>query len=166
MTESIYFIRSPLGRVKIGISCHPSTRLRELQTAHSERLELVGYATGTRYNERRLHHELAAHRLNGEWFDWTPEVESAVGDFLANPAPERAQQNLCVSTSPLIDELAQRIRAARITAMLSQVEAAAELGVSPRTWQGWESGTMPWPRHRRALAAWFARVNGDVESAA
>ncbi len=20
-------------------------------------------------------------------------------------------------------------------------------------WQGWESGTMPWPRHRRALAA-------------
>ena len=63
-----------------------------------------------------------------------------------------------MSTSPLIDELAQRIRDTRREAMLSQVEAAAELGVSPRTWQGWESGTNPLPRHRRALAAWFARV--------
>lgn len=77
-----------------------------------------------------------------------------------------SSQNLCMSTAPLIDELAQRIRDARFAAHLSQVEAAAELGVSPRTWQGWESGTMPWPRHRRALAAWFARLNDDEESAA
>lgn len=75
-------------------------------------------------------------------------------------------QNLCVSTSPLIDELAQRIRDARAKALLSQAEAAAELGVSVRTWQGWEAGTMPWPRHRRALAAWFARVDGDEEKVA
>ena len=70
-----------------------------------------------------------------------------------------------MSSPVLIDELAQRIRSTRIKALLSQVEAAAELGVSVRTWQGWESGTMPWPRHRRALAAWFARVNDEEKIA-
>ena len=50
-------------------------------------------------------------------------------------------------------DLGKRIRAQRIRLHLSQREAAAQLGVSPRTLQNWEAGeTFPWPRHRRAVA--------------
>jgi len=72
---------------------------------------------------------------------------------------EKILAPLDVNNSRALDEAA-------IKAVLSQVEAAAELGVSPRTWQGWESGTMPWPRHRRALAAGFARGNDGEEKVA
>ena len=71
-----------------------------------------------------------------------------------------------MSTAPFTTSLAHRIREARYAANLSQVEAAAEMGVSPRTWQGWESGRTPRPRHRRALVAWFARVADSREKVA
>lgn len=40
---------------------------------------------------------------------------------------------------------------------LTQVEAAAQVGVAPRTWQLWESTDEQIPRakHRRALIAWL-----------
>jgi DNA-binding transcriptional regulator YiaG len=44
----------------------------------------------------------------------------------------------------------------------SQAEAAREVGVAVRTWQGWEAGTsIPQPRHRRALLIWL-RTNDDA----
>lgn len=41
---------------------------------------------------------------------------------------------------------------------LTQHEAAAQVGVSTRVWQLWESGSPPTPRakHRRALSEWLA----------
>lgn len=41
---------------------------------------------------------------------------------------------------------------------LTQVEAAAQVGVSVRTWQLWENGgeVVPRPKHRRRLADWLA----------
>ena len=36
-------------------------------------------------------------------------------------------------------------------------EAADELGVARRTLDGWATGAVPQPRHRRAIAAWLER---------
>lgn len=51
----------------------------------------------------------------------------------------------------------QELRAERKQRHLSQAEAAAQVGVSKRTWQGWElnGDVVPQPRHRRALVDWF-----------
>jgi transcriptional regulator with XRE-family HTH domain len=52
-------------------------------------------------------------------------------------------------------EIPRRVRARRESLHLTQAEAAEQLGVSERTLQAWEAGTVPQPRHRRALAVWL-----------
>lgn len=51
----------------------------------------------------------------------------------------------------------QELRDERVQRNLTQAEAAAQIGVSKRTWQGWElnGAVVPQPRHRRALIDWF-----------
>jgi DNA-binding transcriptional regulator YiaG len=62
-----------------------------------------------------------------------------------------------MSIAEISDELAKRIKAQRIRLNLSQVEAAAQLGIAVRTLQNWEAGTtFPWPKHRRALERFLA----------
>lgn len=60
--------------------------------------------------------------------------------------------------------LAARIKTVREKgSKQSQAEAAAEVGVSGRTWQAWEAGvSFPWPRHRRALDDWFSQHEAKV----
>lgn len=49
-----------------------------------------------------------------------------------------------------------KIRTRRLELNLSQREAAAQVGVSERTWQNWEAGdSFPRPSHRRALDKFF-----------
>jgi transcriptional regulator with XRE-family HTH domain len=48
------------------------------------------------------------------------------------------------------------LRERRELMLLSQKELAEKLKVSVRSVQAWEAGTLPHPRHRRALAAFFA----------
>ena len=51
------------------------------------------------------------------------------------------------------------IRQAREQRMLTQEEAAAEIGVAPRTLQNWESGKVtPRAKHQRALVAWLEQA--------
>lgn len=55
-----------------------------------------------------------------------------------------------------VEHYGEAVRAERERRNLSQVEAAAEIGVSERTLQAWENeGVTPWPRHRRAILAWL-----------
>lgn len=51
----------------------------------------------------------------------------------------------------------QELREERDRRNLTQAEAAALVGVSRRTWQGWELNgqVVPQPRHRRALLVWL-----------
>lgn len=53
------------------------------------------------------------------------------------------------------------LRASRVAANLSQAELAERLGVSARAVQTWEAGRFPWPKHRRALDAFF-KEHGEV----
>jgi hypothetical protein len=51
------------------------------------------------------------------------------------------------------------LRAERERRHLTQEEAAAQVGVSTRTWQLWERGqeVVPRAKHRRALVDWIAQ---------
>ena len=53
----------------------------------------------------------------------------------------------------LTTDFARRIREARDAAFLTQEDAAKKLGVSVRTYQGWESGSVfPQMRHRSIVS--------------
>lgn len=69
----IYLIGSEVGRpVKIGHSASLSTlsaRLKNLQSANSEKLRVICAIPGTIQQERELHKTLAEHNVNGEWFE-------------------------------------------------------------------------------------------------
>lgn len=54
------------------------------------------------------------------------------------------------------NELGDRIREVRERRILTQEEAAAELGIAPRSLQAYEAGTAtPRPARRRQLLAWL-----------
>jgi len=68
----VYIMTMPRGLKKIGVSAHPEFRLRQLQIANPNFIELaltrrVPRSTA-RWIERRAHKLLASKRVRGEWF--------------------------------------------------------------------------------------------------
>lgn len=71
----VYFVRAGAdGPVKIGLSRDVAKRLTKMQTDTPAKLVLLGVVAGEGEAERALHAELAAYRLNGEWFAPSEEV--------------------------------------------------------------------------------------------
>jgi hypothetical protein len=67
MTTKTYFILAPTtGRIKIGKSKDPETRLAQLQTGNGEPLKLIATVSGD--YEKQFHKILAPYRVSGEWF--------------------------------------------------------------------------------------------------
>lgn len=79
--DFVYFITD--GRnVKVGKSKNLMHRLRNLQTASGDQLEVIGLAVGGRRLERRLHWRLKAFRLQGEWFTYNKFVHEIIHPYL------------------------------------------------------------------------------------
>jgi hypothetical protein len=57
------------GQVKIGYSTEPRKRVRNLQTAQTEQLQMVYLVPGTTELEAALHCRFQPHHIRGEWFD-------------------------------------------------------------------------------------------------
>ena len=74
---SVYFIRC-LDSVKVGYSKHPNLRLSGLQTANPNKLEMLGYFAGSKYEEQEIHEDLKKHRQSGEWFSYCEEVQEYI----------------------------------------------------------------------------------------
>lgn len=73
----IYFITArDLGRVKIGYSEEPRSRFIKMRTDSPVTLALERIRDGGVDVERTLHARFAAYRLNGEWFNLSPEIEA------------------------------------------------------------------------------------------
>lgn len=72
--QSVYFIHSASGGIKIGTAIDVSKRLKGLQTAHPVKLELLAQTTGGRAVEQAYHARFAEHRLHGEWFAPHPDI--------------------------------------------------------------------------------------------
>ena len=69
----VYFIQAGFhGPIKIGVAHDIEQRMASLQTAHWQKLRLLGTTPGGFALERDLHRKFAEQRLNGEWFDLSP----------------------------------------------------------------------------------------------
>jgi hypothetical protein len=55
-------------QVKIGHSMDPLRRIRQLQTANGEELQLISVFVGDKKAEDNLLHEFSYYRIRGEWF--------------------------------------------------------------------------------------------------
>jgi hypothetical protein len=71
----IYVIIAPESNImKIGVSSDPQRRLDNLRGSFPFPLEILYVIPKASYREeRKLHWELREHRLQGEWFEVTPE---------------------------------------------------------------------------------------------
>jgi hypothetical protein len=83
--QDVYFIGSENGPIKIGISANPRARLGNLQTGHHDRLDLLATCEGGMDREKKYHQQFAAHRINGEWFERTPEIEAEINRLNQEP---------------------------------------------------------------------------------
>jgi len=79
--QFIYFITYEDGPIKIGKARNASARLKELQTAHPWKLEIIGVMAGHENLERALHARFSHIRMNGEWFRRTEEIMNFICDF-------------------------------------------------------------------------------------
>lgn len=75
--DGVYVIKGQdSGRLKIGFSKNIYQRIRHLQIASPERLELVCVLDSS---EKYVHHLAREHRLHGEWFE--PEALDVLADI-------------------------------------------------------------------------------------
>ena len=84
--EGLYFIYCEEPKsIKIGISTTPLSRLSNLGTGSPSRLHMLFYSRlFGKTAEKTLHQLLSSHRREGEWFDWTTEVQGfALGVIFA-----------------------------------------------------------------------------------
>ncbi len=65
----IYIIEAvEIHSYKVGVSCNPIARYRNMQTSSGADLVLLGYWHGSRTTERKIHKSLLRFRKRGEWF--------------------------------------------------------------------------------------------------
>ena len=84
----VYFIQAEHGGpVKIGTAKCAHDRLCGLQTGYPYRLVIRGILRNAgRPTERQLHSQFAECRLQGEWFDPTPELEALMNSRTSTPS--------------------------------------------------------------------------------
>ena len=77
----VYFIKCN-NAIKVGISESPKKRIKNLQTANPNKLEMIGYVYGDILKEQEIHMDLQKYRLNGEWFKCCVEVEKYINKII------------------------------------------------------------------------------------
>lgn len=85
----VYFVAAEDGPIKVGMSCDPKRRLRELRTKTGQDLRLLATVPGLgvgSFTEGRYHDRFAAHRLHGEWFARHPDILAEIERL--NPTPD------------------------------------------------------------------------------
>jgi hypothetical protein len=75
----VYVIRSSKPRLmKVGFSVNPKSRLNELQTGSSSKLDLMGVWPGTKDHEKQIHQALEEKHSHLEWFRVSYDEAAAV----------------------------------------------------------------------------------------
>ena len=72
--------------IKVGFSSSWTTRLQAYKTGLPLPVRVFGTTDGDRDDESKLHRSLSAHRASGEWYYYTDELISALGEtFVLEP---------------------------------------------------------------------------------
>jgi len=89
----IYLIEGEKGRFKIGLTADPKTRISTLGVKLPFDIEVIHliHTDDMRRAERELHHQYNHRRLNGEWFDLTPDEIAAIQQIKHITYGERLQ---------------------------------------------------------------------------
>lgn len=82
--SKVYFIEAEgTGRIKIGVSKDPLSRLRTLQTGSPSPLRLIATAFGGYAKEAELHQRFEDARIDGEWFYATAPLLNHIASIKA-----------------------------------------------------------------------------------
>lgn len=77
-----YFVQGPpFSPVKIGRATDVAQRVSSLQTATPHELRILRILEGDR--EAEMHERFSDDRIRGEWFRWSPAIESFVSEGLS-----------------------------------------------------------------------------------
>ena len=91
----VYIIRQgDDGPVKIGWANDVEARRKQLQVSHHEPLRVIRTIEGNLATERWLHEQFAAQRLEGEWFEFHPEMVGIEPPLLGPAIPKRPKRLL------------------------------------------------------------------------
>jgi hypothetical protein len=74
----VYYVGGDTGPVKIGITNNMRHRLAAINNVCPEKVRCLAAFPGWTLEERFVHDRHAAARLNGEWFERTPEIEDEI----------------------------------------------------------------------------------------
>jgi hypothetical protein len=76
----VYLVQSPTGAYKIGRAKNPKDRVRTFGVKLPFEIELIHTIEAADYKvaERQLHERFAPKRVNGEWFNLTPEDVASI----------------------------------------------------------------------------------------
>jgi hypothetical protein len=111
---NVYFITARERNVcKIGIARDVDARRASLQTASPVKLTVEAVIPGSRDLERQLHERFAEHRLSGEWFTITDELDALIAESAANvvvPLPVTKPLTKRLSDEELADRSVARDR--------------------------------------------------------
>jgi hypothetical protein len=109
----IYFITArDIGRVKIGYSAKPARRFSKVQSDSPTPLCLERVCDGTTTAEAALHARFSKHRIAGEWFALTPEIEAHMATLAAPVTERRARKPKAIpndGSGPLALALIERM---------------------------------------------------------
>lgn len=151
MKRTYFILNRRCRRVKIGRSIDPVARLRTLQTATADSLELVGSLSNDRESE--LHKRFRELRVRREWYVATDQLLLLVqrlvaAERLATPTPD-----VSIPFKPLFtaDELAE---------LLGESRRFFDLMVAEGTWPpaDWRRSAKLVRWTRRAVVAGLAAV--------
>lgn len=79
-----YFIESAEGRIKIGYSGSPNSRLAHLRRETPYQLKIAAKVSGGRERECYYHHRFKEHRIEGEWFSCHPDILAEIARLNQN----------------------------------------------------------------------------------
>jgi hypothetical protein len=86
--QDLYFMRNGLtGHIKIGSTGNVRRRLREIELAVGQPIDLLAVVPRGGHLEMPLHASLIELRRVGEWFDSTPKLMALIEDLVESRCP-------------------------------------------------------------------------------
>lgn len=86
----VYFIQAEGGGpVKIGWAKRPKKRLSSIQTSHKDRLVIRKLVAARTEAEAKFHKRFAKSRLQGEWFEATPDLVAFMAAEISGAGEKR-----------------------------------------------------------------------------